>query len=262
MRTRDGQRIVLCDFGLAGILESGGETATRLTAVGQILGDLGYAPPEQLSGEAIRPGSDVYALAITAYELLTGSGPFPDAKKPAEQIRAHLTGEPTPIRRLRPGVSAEVEDLLLRCLQKRPDQRPVADLVRRRLAGGDDGGSAGVPHGPVGSFLAELKRRHVYKVGAGYGAFILVVLAVVDAALPALPFPLPDWADTAIVTATLAGLPVALILGWTFDITGGTVERTRSTDAALSPSGRLLRIVALAVTLLVTGLLGWLFLIR
>jgi serine/threonine protein kinase len=259
MVTRDGERVVLADFGLAGILETGGEAVTRLTGAGQILGNVGHAPPEQLTGDTIRPGSDIYSLAVTAYELLTGSGPFPEAKKVAQQIQAHLTGEPTPLRQLRPAVSPQLEDILLRCLHKRPDQRPGAGLVVKRLAGGEDPAAVG-PEGTLAMFVAELKRRHVYKVGAAYGAFVLVVLAVVDGAFPALPFEVPDWFATVLVTATLAGLPVALILGWFFDLTGGGVERTRSLVGGTTRSARLLQAGALIATLLVTGLLGWIFL--
>lgn len=262
MRTRDGERIVLTDFGLAGILETGSEAVTRLTGAGQVLGHVGHAPPEQLTGETIRPGSDVYAVAVTAYELLTGSGPFPDAKSPAQQIQAHLTGDPVPIRQIRSSASRELEDILLRCLHKRPDQRPGADLIVDRVTGRAGEASGDATPGAMAAFVAELKRRHVYKVGAGYGAFILVVLAVVDGALPALPFDLPEWTDTALVTGVLAGLPVALILGWFFDLTGGGVQRTRSTVAGAPRGARLVQAAALAATLLVTALLGWFFLLR
>lgn len=258
MQASDGDRIVLTDFGLAGTLETGGDT-TRLTGAGEILGDVRYAPPEQLSGETAQPGSDIYALAVTAYELLTGQGPFP-TQKPALLIEAHLTGEPTPIRQLRPGISPDLEDALLRCLQKRAEQRPAARLLARRLQKGEAGASAG-PEGAVGSFLAELKRRKVYKVAAAYGAFILVVLAIVDGALPALPFDIPDWTDTAIVTVTLAGLPVALMLGWFFDLTSGGVQRTPSSGE--SPRGlRIFTIGGLLLAFLIAALLGWLFLVR
>jgi serine/threonine protein kinase len=262
MRTRDGARTVLTDFGLAGILETGGEGVTRLTGAGQILGDPRYAPPEQLQGETIRPGSDLYALAATAYDLLTGKGPFPEETRQSGLIRAHLGSEPTPIRRIRAEVSPGLEDLLLRCLQKRADHRPSASLLRTRLSVGAD--DAVRPEGAVESFLFELKRRRVYKVGAAYGAFILVVLAFVDAALPALPFPVADWADTVLVTGALVGLPVTLVLAWFYDLTAGGVERTASMPGD-SPRGvRVLQVagVILVLVLVAVGLLAWLFLLR
>lgn len=258
MRTRDGDRIVLADFGLAGILEEGGEAVTRLTGAGEILGDVRYAPPEQLEGETIRPGSDIYSLAITAYELLTGDGPFPDARKPAQLIKAHLQADPAPLRRLRPATSEALEDALLRCLNKAPEKRPGAGRLRERLD--PDRDRAGT-EGAVGSFLGELKRRRVYRVGAAYGAFTLVVLAFVDAALPALPFDLPDWTDSAIVLATLAGLPVVLVLGWLYDITDAGVQRT--VKAREVPRGfKVILAVGLTALLGVTGLLIWIFLGR
>lgn len=260
MRSRDGERIVLTDFGLAGILETGGEAITRLTSAGQILGDVHYAPPEQLQGEAVRPGSDIYALAVSAYELLTGSGPFPEETQQARLIQAHVGQQPTPIRRIRPETSAALEGLLLRCLQKRPDHRPSARLLRKRLAGGMEAGPT--PEGAVESFLAELKRRRVYKVGAAYGAFILVVLAFVDAALPALPFQVPEGSDTVVVTGALAGFPVALILAWFYDLTSAGVERTPSAPAG-TPSGvRVLQALGIVLALAVAGLIGWLFTVR
>lgn len=261
MRTRDGDRIVLADFGLAGILETGGDN-TRLTASGEILGDVHYAPPEQLTGETIQPGSDIYALAITAYELLTGSGPFPDASRPSQLIKAHMSDNPTPIRKRRPGATPGLEQALLRCLQKPPQHRPSAKQLREQLTSPSGGRAEATPEGAVESFLAELRRRRVYKVAAGYGAFILVVLAVVDGALPALPFGLPEWTDTVLVTGALAGLPIALILGWYYDVTSGRVERTASLLTETPRGVRILQVGGLVLALLIAALIGWLFLVR
>jgi serine/threonine protein kinase len=261
MRTRDRKRIVLADFGLAGILETGGEAVTRLTGAGQILGQVGHAPPEQLTGDSIGPGSDIYALAVTAYELLTGGGPFPGATRVGDQIQAHLTGEPTPLRELRPDASAVLEDVLLRGLQKRPERRPSAKQVRSRLTAGE-GAEEALPQGALERFLSELKRRRVYKVGAGYGAFILVVLAFVDAALPALPFPIPDWTDSALVLGVLAGLPVALVLGWFFDLNTQGVERTPSMDSDTPTGLRIIQIAAVVLILAVSAIVAWIFHVR
>ncbi len=86
-----------------------------------------------------------------------------------------------------------------------------------------------------------------------------MVLAFVDAALPALPFDLPDWTDSAIVLATLAGLPVALILGWFYDITESGLQRTATAEDA--PGGvKLLFGIGVVLILVLTGLLAWLFL--
>ncbi|MGD2069192.1 MAG: serine/threonine-protein kinase [Gemmatimonadota bacterium] len=258
LRTRTGERVVLADFGLAGILETGGDAVQRLTGEGQILGQIGYAPPEQLNGETIQPGSDIYSLAVTAYELLTGSGPFPEARSQAEQIAAHLQKDPTPVRRILATASPALEDILIRCLQKRPERRPSAALVRKQLSGGP--GEA-APEGAVSNFLSELQRRKVYKVGAAYGAFVLIVLAVVDAAFPNLPFPVPAWVETTVVTATLAGIPVALLLGWFFDITGGGVIRTPSMGQT-SRGVRILQGIGVVLVLVATALVGWVFLGR
>jgi eukaryotic-like serine/threonine-protein kinase len=256
MRTRDGGRYVLTDFGLAGVLETGGEAGPRLTVPGEILGGVRYAAPEQLEGGSAQPSLDIYSLAVTAYELLTGQGPFPESSRAATMIQAHLVGEPTPIRSLRPTVSASLEDTLLRCLQKRPEQRPTAGLLRELLAEEPGAGRAT----PLEQFLGELKRRRVYRVGAAYGAFILIVLAFVDAALPAMPFPVPDWLDTALVMGAIAGLPLALLLGWFYDLTSGGVERTRATSQETAPRMRLLQGAAVVLLLGLTAFLGWILL--
>jgi hypothetical protein len=100
----------------------------------------------------------------------------------------------------------------------------------------------------------------VYRVGAAYGAFILIVLAFVDAALPAMPFPVPDWLDTALVMGAIAGLPLALLLGWFYDLTSGGVERTRATSQETAPRMRLLQGAAVVLVLGLTAFLGWMLL--
>ena len=85
MLTSDGL-IKVVDFGIARVLE--GEGSATLTGAGMLLGTAGYLSPEQARGERGGPASDVYALAVVAYELLTGARPFAGRSAPAELRRA------------------------------------------------------------------------------------------------------------------------------------------------------------------------------
>ena len=71
VRERDSDRVVLTDFGIAGILDTGADSVTRLTQQGQLLGDPRYMSPEQLLGDPLTDESDVYSLGILGYEILT-----------------------------------------------------------------------------------------------------------------------------------------------------------------------------------------------
>jgi adenylate cyclase len=77
------------------------------------------------------------------------------------------------------------------------------------------------------AFLHELKRRRVVRVAGVYAAVAFVVWQAADIAFPALH--LPPWLVTAVVTLTIVGFPIALVLAWAFDITPDGVVRT---DAA------------------------------
>ena len=122
---RDSDRVLLTDFGLAAVIE-GSLPDVRLTLPGQPLGNTRYASPEQLRGEPVTPGADIYSLAITAFEMLTCRLPF-DAPEGAALMLAHATEEPRRLRELRPDVPEEFDELLRRCLNKRPEQRPYAE---------------------------------------------------------------------------------------------------------------------------------------
>jgi DNA-binding response OmpR family regulator len=83
-----------------------------------------------------------------------------------------------------------------------------------------------VPHGRLRHLLFELKRRHVYNVTATYAVFAFIVLQLAELVLPAIPAA-PDWLYSAIVVLLVAGFPVAIALGWAYDITSRGVRRTR-----------------------------------
>jgi TolB-like protein len=73
-------------------------------------------------------------------------------------------------------------------------------------------------------FLAELKRRRVFRVMAVYGAVAFVILQVADIALPGLG--LPEWTITLILALTVLGFPIAIILAWAFEMTPDGVKKT------------------------------------
>jgi serine/threonine protein kinase len=123
-------RIVLTDFGLARILDSGSEEFAHLTRPGQILGDPSHISPEQIRGEPVTHETDMYSFGVLGYHVLAGRGPF-QAEGTARLLQAHSASPPDDVREFRPDVDPDLADLLERCLAKKPEHRPrAADVVR------------------------------------------------------------------------------------------------------------------------------------
>jgi TolB-like protein/Flp pilus assembly protein TadD len=86
------------------------------------------------------------------------------------------------------------------------------------------------------SFIKELNRRNVFKVGVAYVIVAWLILQAVDVVNE--PLNLPEWLDTVVIVLLVAGLPVALIFAWAFDLTPRGVERTRQSELPQSlPAG-------------------------
>jgi serine/threonine protein kinase len=259
-------RAVLTDFGVAGLLETGGEPVTRLTSAGERLGQLRYMSPEQIRGEPTTEQSDVYALGLVAHEALTGREPFGGGSM-AESTRARLAGPPPSVREVRPEIDDGTAATIQLCLAAEPNRRPrAADLAPRFAAApsSDADGASGDPivaNNPLAVFLVELKRRRVYRVLVGYCAFAFVALQAVQLVLPALP--IEAWFYPAFVSAVLAGLPISGVLAWLYDFTATGIRRTRGRprEEGAAPRWRLLPWLGLAIVVVAVAAVG-LFLLQ
>jgi serine/threonine protein kinase/tetratricopeptide (TPR) repeat protein len=113
--TEDGIRIV--DFGLATFAD-----ALKLTVEHSTLGTAAYMSPEQVRGQSADARSDVWAVGVVLYEMLTGHVPFQGSH--AEAIAYAVRNEAAaPIRRVRPEISEEIEQLVFRAMHKEPSIR-------------------------------------------------------------------------------------------------------------------------------------------
>jgi hypothetical protein len=112
-------RALLTDFGVAKAL---GRSET-LTAIGSVVGTPSYMSPEQAAGRPDIDGrSDIYALGVMGYAMLTGRLPF-EGKTAADVLTKHLTQEPPPLRSLAPTLPDSTVTAVERCLAKDPARR-------------------------------------------------------------------------------------------------------------------------------------------
>jgi serine/threonine-protein kinase len=143
IETREGEDYVkVLDFGIAKMISGDkGASPQALTAVGQTLGTLEFMSPEQLRGLALDGRSDIYALGIMAYEMLTGELPFKDAKTPVQIINFHMQKPAPAPSRLRPDlvIPGYVDEIILKMVAKERDDRyadthALRDHIHRVLA--------------------------------------------------------------------------------------------------------------------------------
>jgi hypothetical protein len=110
--------VYLSDFGISkNVLSS-----ARLTESGTLLGTLAYAAPEQISGKDVDGRVDQYSLACTAFELISGSLPFPREQITAV-IWAHMSESPPGLASSVPGVHPAADDVIAKALAKAPQDR-------------------------------------------------------------------------------------------------------------------------------------------
>jgi protein kinase-like protein/PEGA domain-containing protein/tetratricopeptide repeat protein len=125
--------VMLLPDGTAKVMDFGIARARRfegMTATAAFLGTPDYVAPETIDGRGTEPRSDLYALGLILFELLTGQRPF-IGDTPFAVLKKHCTEEAPPPARVRPGVPAELDAIVMQLLRKNPEERPASaeDLV-------------------------------------------------------------------------------------------------------------------------------------
>jgi mono/diheme cytochrome c family protein len=165
MLTADGIPKI-ADFGLAKRLDD----ASDHTRTGEILGTPSYMAPEQAEGkkDQIGPATDVYALGIILYELLTGTPPF-QGTHPLDSLRQVIAHDPVAPSRLKRHVPRDLEAICLRCLEKQPARRyPTALALADDLGRFMDGRPVTARH--IGPVRRTWKWLHRHPHAAAWGS--------------------------------------------------------------------------------------------
>jgi serine/threonine protein kinase len=122
--------LCLADFGLSKVV---GEASLSVSEVGSFVGTLHYASPEQARGQQLTPASDLYSLAVTLYECVTGRMPI-DGDTPEAMLDGLLNRDPLPLRRVLPQAPRDLEIVLDKLLSKESEERyPDGEALARDL---------------------------------------------------------------------------------------------------------------------------------
>jgi serine/threonine-protein kinase len=136
-RGGSADNVKVLDFGIAKICEGAGGVDQRqaLTRTGMVFGTPQYMSPEQIKGERVGPRSDLYAVGVILYEMLTGELPF-SAETPMGMLTKHLLELPRPLRQALPGleIPLPLERAVLTAMAKNGDERQASmDVLARDL---------------------------------------------------------------------------------------------------------------------------------
>ena len=125
VRRSDGTtRVKLLDFGISKVLGEPANVDQAQTMEGTVMGTPVFMAPEQARGEAVDTRTDVWAVGVLLYHLLTGIFPF-EGTAPFKTLDKILRSDPTPPSQHASGVPPEIDRIVLHCLEKDPDRRPA-----------------------------------------------------------------------------------------------------------------------------------------
>ena len=181
--TSDG-RLKILDFGLAKLRQPLAESAAAETTLHtqSISGTFAYMAPEQLMGEEVDARTDIHGAGLVIYEMATGQRPFEEVQS-GQMIGAILRRAPAKPTTLNPKVSADLERIIGKCLEKEPEKRyqSAKELaIDLRRPGRDEPsiptpGRAGIAHRISAVCLNNLNKRMLLLLTAGIVATVALV---------------------------------------------------------------------------------------
>ena len=232
-----GGSAVVTDFGIAKALaasrgQRGRDSAPQhptsaLTALGTSIGTPMYMAPEQAAGDpSTDHRADLYAFGCMAYEMLTGAPPFV-GKSPHRLLAAHMGEIPEPVTARRPDTPPLLAELVMKCLEKEPENRPAsaANLVRVL----DEVHTSGGAHPAMPSILLSGRPRLARALSI-YAVAFLVMWLIAKAAI--IVIGLPAWVVPGTLLVMALGLPVILFTAFVHH--GAHAAMTRAT---VTPGG-------------------------
>jgi serine/threonine-protein kinase len=166
--------VEVVDFGVAKILEDVNRRGA-LTGANIIVGTPRYMSPEQCEEKPVDARSDIYSVGVVLYEMLSGEAPF-EGDSSTRLLMAHAATPPAPLREKRPDLSAEVEAVVMKALEKDPALRPQS----------------------AGEFAREFEQAaglgQPVRAGTRGGAFSRISVPIGE---DEMPTPVPDEANIA-----------------------------------------------------------------
>jgi serine/threonine-protein kinase len=224
------------DFGIARVL---GENDTLATRGGELLGTPAYMAPEQAAGSELGPATDVYAVGVMLYELLSGKLPFSEDGGPFAIVMRHLNEEPVPLARVAPTVPAPLVAVVDRALERDPADR-FGSAVDFGVAVAE---AAGAAWGPGWMDWLEVSMRDPGPIMAAAravtpGAFSAPTTAGNEVVRPSIELHTGGAADSRVVLSDL--MPM----------------RQRQREVPPFPTGLTVAAMVLTLVTLVLGLFG------